>query len=125
MKTILALVGALALVGCDSVSPPVKAPIWAGKMQNACLPEAAVMARSLEEKGIPAHVLVMNFLRGTERWGHAVCVYQFQGRTWAWDSYWKSLRISPAWPNADSEAAAYLRARADLRGAAVERSEVL
>lgn len=83
------------------------------------------MTAGLREKGIPAHVLAMNFRKGGERWGHAVCVYQLQGQWWAWDSYWKSLKIAPAWPNAENEALAYLKARPDLRGAVMERAEVL
>ena len=63
-------------------------------LQNACLPEAAVMQRGLSEKGIPAKVVTY---RATSA-SHAITVYRLGSQVWGWDSCWKSNRLpAGAW----------------------------
>jgi len=91
MKAILASIIVL-LVGCVGVEPPTEKPKWVGKYGNACLPEAIAMAQGLREKGIKAKVLNIN----TYDFSHAVAVYMYppgENKLWAWDSYWKSIRL--------------------------------
>jgi hypothetical protein len=95
MRKLLAI-AALFLSGC-AVNPPAEAPDWIGKYKNACLPEAIAMTQGLKAIGIDAKVLTLY----TDNWGHAVCVYMYppgKNQMWAWDSYWKSLRMR-AWSN--------------------------
>ena len=78
----------ILLTGCEN-NPPINSPAWVGKYKHACLPEAIVMTEGLEKVGIEAKVLRIH----TEKWSHAVCVYTYKGKTWVWDSYWKSISV--------------------------------
>lgn len=85
---------AIALAGCATTP---QGPEWAGRMRNACVPEAAAMVEGLKEKGINARMLI--FRADGMREGHALAVYLYpvgQNRLWAWDSTWGSLRVR-AW----------------------------
>lgn len=121
---VLILFITLLFIGCAS-TPPVLPPAWVGKMDNACLPEAAIMRAGLRGKGINSHILLMYFQNSSGKWGHAVCVYFLDGTVWAWDSTYKSLRIFPHLTNAESEVAAYLEARKDLRNTRIIGAQIL
>lgn len=86
MELILILL--ILLTGCQN-SPPIDSPPWVGEYKNACLPEAIVMSEGLKKVGIEAKVLRIS----TPKWNHAVCVYTYKGKTWVWDSYWKSISV--------------------------------
>ncbi len=97
----------LLLSGCSTV-PPVATPPWVGRFDNACLPEAIVMTKGLQDSGVRAKVLRIK----TAKWGHAVCVYLYpsaQNRLWVWDSYWKSLNLNAWYSDPSSVARSWLR----------------
>jgi hypothetical protein len=101
------LAAALLTLAACAVKPPAPEPEFAAKYGNDCLPEAAVMAQSLRKHGISARVLGIY----TAQWGHAVCTYLYppgQNQLWAWDSYWKSLRLRAWTSDADSIAQNWL-----------------
>lgn len=85
---LLALACLLALSACQS-RPPVAEPAFAGRYSNACLPEAIAMVEGLREYQLPARVLIYEHAG----YSHAIAVYQYQGKRWGWDSYWKSNRL--------------------------------
>jgi hypothetical protein len=101
----LTLLAALCLAAC--ALPPAPEPEFAGRYGNACLPEAIAMSQSLKKHGIESRVLGIY----TDKWGHAVCTYLYppgKNQLWAWDSYWKSLRLRAWTSDADSIARAWL-----------------
>jgi len=104
--------GLLALTGCAS-GPAAGAPVAAdeviGDYDNACLPEAVIMAQALRRNGIKAQVLIM----GGEGWSHAVTAYQYppgKGRIWCWDSDEQSVPVSARWTSSEILAGAWMRA---------------
>ena len=104
--------GVLALTGCAS-APATGAHVAAdeviGDYENACLPEAVMMAQALRRNGIKAQVLIM----GGEGWSHAVTAYQYppgKGRIWCWDSDEQSIPVSARWTSSEILAGAWMRA---------------
>ena len=86
----------LLLAGC-ATQPPVAKPAWAGKLNNACLPEAAAMVEGLREHNIKSKVVVFNY-SGMK--AHAIAVYMYPTGTnqlWGWDSTWASIRLRAYW----------------------------
>ena len=105
MKRILLLL-VLSLSACQT-KPPSPEPEFSGIFKNACLPEAIAMAQSLRKHGIQAKVLTIY----APNYGHAVTTYLYppgQNQLWAWDSYWKSLRIHAYTNNPESIAKNWL-----------------
>ena len=105
MPLLIAIV--ILLTGC-ATNPPVEPDAWVGKYGNACLPEAISMAQGLRANGIQARVLNIH----THEFGHAVCVYLYppgENKLWAWDSYWKSIRLRAYWDDPMGVARAWLR----------------
>jgi hypothetical protein len=103
----LPLLAASLLLAACATRPPAPEPEFAMRYGNACLPEAASMAQSLRAHGITARVLGIY----TPSWGHAVTVYFYppgKNKMWAWDSYWKSLRVRAWADDADSVARNWL-----------------
>ena len=100
----------LALAGCATNSPtPVASDDVIGDFDNACLPEAVIMAQALRRHGIKARVLIMS----GDGWSHAVTVYQYpaeKGQIWCWDSDEQSVPVSARWTNSEHLARAWLRA---------------
>ncbi len=100
----------LALSGCaTNQAAPVDADDVIGDYDNACLPEAAMMAQALNRHGIRARVLIIS----GNGWSHAVTVYQYptvRGRIWCWDSDEKSVAVSARWADSENLAKAWLRA---------------
>jgi hypothetical protein len=106
-KLLPLLAACLLLLAACAVTPPAPEPEFAMRYGNACLPEAIAMAQSLRAHQITAKVLGIY----TPTWGHAVCVYMYppgQNKMWAWDSYWKSLRVRAWSDDADSVARNWL-----------------
>ena len=106
-KLLPILAACLLLLAACATRPPAPEPEFAMRYGNACLPEAIAMAQSLRAHGITAKVLGIY----TPKWGHAVCVYMYppgKNQLWAWDSYWKSLRVRAWADDADSTARAWL-----------------
>jgi len=106
----LLVVALLALSGCATDEPaPVDSDDVIGDYDNACLPEAAIMAQALRRNGIKARVLII----GGEGWSHAVTAYQYppdEGRIWCWDSYEQSVPVSARWTSSEILARAWMRA---------------
>ena len=104
---LLLLVAALMLSGCGT-PPPVPEPANAGRLKNACMPEAAEMTQGLLKADIKARVLVIN----TTTYSHAVCAYMWPtgaNQIWVWDSEWKSVQLHGVyWDEADGIAIAWL-----------------
>ncbi len=102
----------LGLTGCASTPPTVTSVASdevIGDYQNACLPEAAIMAQALLRNGIPARVLIMS----GQGWSHAVTAYQYppeEGQIWCWDSDGQSVKVSARWTSSEILATAWLRA---------------
>lgn len=100
----------LALTGCASNPPaPVASDEVIGDYDNACLPEAAIMAQALRRNGIKARVLIMS----GDGWSHAVTAYQYppeDGRIWCWDSDEQSVPVSARWTSCEILAGAWMRA---------------
>jgi hypothetical protein len=119
---LLPLLALLLLLAACAVKPPAPEPEFASKYGNACLPEAASMAQSLRAHGISAKVLGIY----TPSWGHAVCVYFYPpgaNKMWAWDSYWKSLRVR-AWADDATSVATNWLAQTHF-GTPLKRAEFL
>ena len=107
MRYALAIV-ILLLAGC-ATKPPVAAPNWSAEHRNACVPEAAAMAKGLQGAGIQAHVLLIY----TPAWNHAVTSYLYptgQNRLWVWDSTWKSIELRSYFADPAMTARAWLSA---------------
>ena len=51
---------------------------------NACLPAAIICKESLTNAGIWARVVAYYYTGA--RQGHAICVYEYQGKLWTYDS---------------------------------------
>ena len=100
----------LALTGCATNPPaPVAGDEVIGDYDNACLPEAAIMAQALRRNGIKARVLIMS----GDGWSHAVTAYQYppgEGRIWCWDSDEQSVPVSARWTSSEVLAGAWMRA---------------
>ena len=100
----------LLMVGCaTSETSPVTADEVIGDYDNACLPEAAMMAQALRRNGIKARVLIMS----GDGWSHAVTAYQYptdKGQIWCWDSDEQSVRVSARWTDSVILAKAWMRA---------------
>ena len=100
----------LALSGCVTNEPvPVASDDVIGDYDNACLPEAVMMAQALRRNGIKARVLIM---RG-DGWSHAVTAYQYppeKGQIWCWDSDEQSVPVSARWTSSEILAGAWMRA---------------
>ena len=100
----------LLMVGCvTNETSPVAADEVIGDYDNACLPEAVIMAQALRRNGIKAQVLIM----GGNGWTHAVTAYQYpteKGNIWCWDSDEQSVRVSARWTNSENLAKAWIRA---------------
>jgi len=95
------------LFGCVT-HPPLIDNKLQFKYGNDCLPQAIIMTQSLKEKGIEANVLTIY----TDKWGHAICVYMYplgQNKLWAWDRFWKSMRLRAWKDDPDSIAREWLR----------------
>jgi hypothetical protein len=95
MKKILILITSMFLVGCVTNPPVDRKDVVPFKYGNDCLPQAIIMAEALKQKNVEARVLSIF----TDKWGHAVCVYMYpkgQNKMWAWDRFWKSMRVR-AW----------------------------
>jgi hypothetical protein len=78
------LLALLILASCTAIPTSTRLPA----LQNDCLPQAAAMVQGLARYDIPAEVLIM---RPTEGMGHALAVYSYKGKVWAWDRYWGSV----------------------------------
>jgi len=108
-KCLLA-VSLLALTGCaTNASAPVATDEVIGDYDNACLPEAVMMAQALRRHGIKARVLIIS----GDGWSHAVTAYQYpadKGQIWCWDSDEQSVMVSARWTNSESLAKAWMRA---------------
>jgi hypothetical protein len=108
----LLAVGILGLTGCASSQTaiaPVASDDVIGDYDNACLPEAVMMAQALRRHGIKARVLIMS----GDGWSHAVTAYQYpteKGRIWCWDSDEQSVPVSARWSDSENLARAWLRA---------------
>jgi hypothetical protein len=87
----LLAIAVLSLAGCAS-RPPVAEPAFSGRHANACMPEAAAMVEGLHEYRIPARVLIYT----TNQLSHAIAVYQYGGKVWGWDAWWKTNQIAAA-----------------------------
>jgi len=99
IKTLATLLIAFVLVGCSTT--PVREPEISGKYSKACLPEAAIMAENLRKNGIDAKVIIIQ----SEKWSHAVAAYVYpidSNQIWAWDSKYKSIKVSADWENDQS-----------------------
>ena len=100
----------LAVSGCvTNESAPVASDDVIGDYDNACLPEAVMMAQALRRHGIKARVLIMS----GDGWSHAVTAYQYpteKGRIWCWDSDEQSVPVSARWSDSENLARAWLRA---------------
>jgi hypothetical protein len=100
----------LALTGCATNPPaPVAADDVIGDYDNACLPEAVIMAQALRRNGIKARVLIMS----GDGWSHAVTAYQYppdKGQIWCWDSDEQSVPVSARWTSSENLADAWMRA---------------
>jgi hypothetical protein len=106
----LLVLSTCCLAGCaTNVAEPVAADEVIGDYDNACLPEAVIMAQALRRNGIKAKVLIMN----GDGWAHAVTAYQYppeKGQIWCWDSDEKSVAVSSRWTTSERLAGAWLRA---------------
>ena len=105
---ILLAISCLCLAAC-STRPPIAEPAFAGRLQNACVPEAAEMTEGLHKAGIQAKVLLIT----TPAWKHAVCVYLYpsgENRLWVWDSEWKSIQVRAFFSDPDQVARAWIAA---------------
>lgn len=100
----------LSVSGCASnPHAPVASDEVIGDYDNACLPEAVIMAQALRRNGIKARVLIIS----GDGWSHAVTAYQYppdKGRIWCWDSDEQSVMVSARWTSSESLAGAWLRA---------------
>jgi len=100
----------LTVSGCASnADAPVASDAVIGDYDNACLPEAVIMAQALRRNGIKARVLIMS----GDGWSHAVTAYQYppeKGRIWCWDSEEQSVPVSARWTSSKILADAWLRA---------------
>ena len=106
ISLILGIWVCIIFAGCATRPPAAESPV-SGLYRNACLPEAAMMAQGLREKGIPAKVLAIK----TPQWGHALCIYTYppgKNQLWAWDQNWKSLRLRAFFSDAPGIARAWL-----------------
>ena len=89
-KVFIILLFFLLCIGGCSINPPAKEANF--KYGNDCLPQAIIMSKSLEEKDIESHVLIIR----TPSFAHALCEYIYpenSDKIWVWDRTWKSLRI--------------------------------
>jgi len=105
MRTLLIIL-AICLAGCAQLPP---AEGMQGKWKNDCLPQAAAMATSLNEKHVKAKVLLIT----TTMWKHAIVVYLYppgENKLWGWDYEWKSIQIRAYFSNPDQCARAWLTA---------------
>jgi len=106
---VILLVGTLLLGGCVGTEPPVAADAVIGDFDNACLPEAMIMAQALKRNGIRARVLIIN----CPRWSHAVTAFQYpsgKGEVWCWDSDEKSMPVTSTWCDSKTMAQAWMLA---------------
>jgi hypothetical protein len=104
IKSLAALLIAFVLVGCSTA--PVSEPEISGRFNNACLPEAAIMAETLRKNGIDSKVIIIK----SEKWSHAVTAYVYptdSNQIWAWDSKYKSIKLQADWENNGSIANAW------------------
>ncbi len=110
VRCLLAASCFLLLAGCaTNESAPVATDEVVGDYDNACLPEAAMMAQALRRNGIKARVLIMS----GDGWSHAVTAYQYptdKGQIWCWDSDEQSVRVSARWTDSVILAKAWMRA---------------
>jgi hypothetical protein len=94
MKNIL-LILLLFLVGCSEVPQNTKIP---RTLNNACVPQAMAMVKGLEAHGIEAEVILM--VPKTPGMGHALAVYRFKKKIWAWDASMGTVELRALWePN--------------------------
>jgi hypothetical protein len=72
-------------------APPFKA------LTNRCLPASLLMTRHLRDAGFQAKVLTFRVTDISKKpVGHALCVFAYAGKTWAWDSDMGSVVIGDA-----------------------------
>ncbi len=106
---VIILAGALFLSGCAGSAPPVATDDVIGDYDNACLPEAAIMAQALKRNGIKARVLIIN----CPNWSHAVTAFQYpsgKGEVWCWDSDERSMPVTSTWCDSKTMARAWMLA---------------
>ncbi len=100
----------LLMVGCvTNETSPVAADEVIGDYDNACLPEAVIMAQALRRNGIKAQVLIM----GGNGCTHPVTAYHHPTDTGhircsARDPH--AVRVSARWTNSENLAKAWIRA---------------
>jgi hypothetical protein len=87
---------ALALfAGCTTPAPDVShPPLGITRWDKSCLPAAISMSQGLTGYGIESRVIVLVFLGGE---GHAICLYRYKGKIWAYDNERGSVRVHGNW----------------------------
>ena len=110
MKTVAAIIPVMVLCGC-MMAPPVAMSDFVGQAENACLPEAIILAETLHKDGIPARILIIK----TAASSHAAAAFLFpadMSAVWVWDAYSQSVQIQADFDNPVDVAFEWLKATA-------------